>query len=37
MILPKEFRKIDGNHLDARFLKYKDKLTELFSKDICWV
>ena len=30
-------QEIDGNHLDARFLKYKDKLTELFSKDICWV
>ncbi len=28
---------IDGNHLDARFLKYKDKLTELFSKNICLV
>ncbi|MBR4324559.1 MAG: hypothetical protein IKP73_03410 [Bacteroidales bacterium] len=30
-------QEIDGNHLNARFLKYKDKLTELFSKDICWV
>ncbi len=28
---------IDGNHIDARFLKYKDKLTELFSKDIVFV
>ena len=25
---------IDGNHIEARFLKYKDKLTDLFNRDI---
>ena len=30
-------QEVDGNHIDARFLKYKDKLTELFNKDIVYV
>ena len=30
-------QEIDGNHIDARFLKYKDKLTDLFSQDIYYI
>ncbi len=28
---------IDGNHLSARFLKYKDKLSNLFAQNLCTI
>lgn len=30
-------QEVDGNHIDARFLKYKDRLTDLFSQDIYYI